>query len=156
MEVHYEDHDLILERTSSFWLEAPDPTASRLLVTPSVAAPGQPVTYVLELFNRGPVTGELDAIVKLPEALVPLSVTASSPQGNVVLLGNQLAWQGWLLPGEAVTITMVMKAPLWNWSAWLPATAILDDGMTDPVVVDTLLEFKPITRYLPLAMQGIP
>jgi hypothetical protein len=156
VEIYYEDHDLTLERTVPFWLAAPDPTASRFRVFPSVAAPGQAVTFELKLFNQGHATGTLDANVKLPEALAPFTGTVSSSPGQVTLTDNQLAWHGLLQPGEAVTVTTVMKTPFLARPAWLPATAILEDGMTDPVVVDTVLELRPLTSYLPVVIRSKP
>ncbi|UCG23426.1 MAG: S8 family serine peptidase [Chloroflexota bacterium] len=156
VQIHYDDHDLLLERAVPFWLEAPDPTASRMLVTPGIAAPGQLVTYELELFNQGHTAGLLDARVKLPESLTPITDTAHAPRGEVMLTDSQLDWQGWLQPGEAVTVTVVMKAPFAVRPAWLPATAIVEDGVTDPVILDTLLEARPHTSHLPVVARGKP
>ncbi|MCI0727617.1 MAG: carboxypeptidase-like regulatory domain-containing protein [Chloroflexi bacterium] len=148
--IYYERHDLRFERIATVWPGAPDLSQSTLQVTSGQNY--QPLTYTLTLINSGfapGANGLISATVRLPDDLGLLTDTLSVSSGQATITGRRLAWSGGILPGEVVTVSVVMTAGLPSFPTWMPATAVIEDGVTEALVRDGAFYLVPYQVYFP-------
>ncbi|MCA9976937.1 MAG: DUF11 domain-containing protein, partial [Anaerolineales bacterium] len=148
--IAYGRHHLQFDKAATLWLNAPDLRASELWGTAATTFPTRTITYTLRLQNQGMITAkEITAVLRLPDSFTPLTSTLSSSAGSVSIVDQRVYWQGDVLVGTAVTIslqvTMTVQTPRW----WFAATAVIDDGITAPIVRSQILQLPPYTMYLP-------
>jgi uncharacterized repeat protein (TIGR01451 family) len=149
-------HQLAFDKTVPLWVDAPDLSRSSL----SAFSGNRPededgdalrfVTYTLRLENSGLAPARpATATLHLPGQLTSLAGTLDASAGTAALEDGRLEWQGVLRPGETVTVSLTLSQTL-QYDVWLPATAVLSDGVTDVLVRDGL--YYPATRrsYFPL------
>jgi hypothetical protein len=150
------NHQVAFDKTVPLWVDAPDLSRSSL----SASSGNQPedgddnalrfVTYTLRLENSGlSAARPATATLHLPDQLSPLAGTLYAAAGTAALEDGRLEWQGVVRPGEAVTVSLTLSQTL-QYDVWLPATAVLSDGVTDVLVRDGL--YYPATHrsYVPL------
>lgn len=150
-------HEWTFDKTATVWVNAPDLSHSALLVVSGNQPanddrplPWRFVTYTLRVKNSGlTAANPTSATLYLPEQLHPLTDTLQADSGDVGLLEHKVDWRGNLKPGETVSITLTLSQTL-RYGVWLPALAILADGMTDVVLRDGL--YYPVTYdyYFPV------
>lgn len=150
-------HGWTFEKATAVWVNAPDLSRSALLAVSSnqPANDNQPdpwrlVTYTLRIENSGVTAATpANATLHLPQRLHPLTDTLQADTGNVTLQDHQVDWRGRLEPGETVSVSLTLTQTL-RYGVWLPATAVLDDGVTDVIVRDGL--YYPVTYrfYFPV------
>jgi len=95
------------------------------------------------------MTNGISAVVRLPDALTPLTHTLHFPQGSGFLAGQRIHWQGDLMPGEAISVSLQMTGTTAAEATILSATAIVQDGITHAQVFHHLLTLRPFTFHLP-------
>jgi hypothetical protein len=69
--------------------------------------------------------------------------------GEALLTGQDVLWRGELAGGESVTTTVVLTQSVLS-EAWLPAGAIIEDGLTDPIILHDLRFSPPAQKFLPI------
>jgi uncharacterized repeat protein (TIGR01451 family) len=136
-------------------VNAPDVSGSTLAaVSSEPEAAAEVVTYTLSLRNDGQAAGSgATAVVRLPDELTPMTHTLQTSAGLVTLAEQRIFWAGDLAPGHAVTVSLALDYELRPRIMWLPATAVIDDGVTDTWLQDTQLRLVPHVSYLPLIAQ---
>lgn len=142
---------LRLERVVPLWVDAPDLEATTL--TADVSGRAQRwITYSLALRNRGvAATRAISAVVRLDATLHPLTETLRADSGRASLQNGRLTWSGPLDPGAVVTVSLVLTRPLMLRQPWVAATAVVQDGVTAPVVRHSQLYLPPYQTFVPLA-----
>ena len=153
--ISYQSHRLRWRQTASTWVNAPDLSPSTLSVSPTAGAiwqgvvtPGQRVTYTAAIYNDADLlsaTG-VSATLRLPSPLTP---TLHSSSGNSTVITDGVRWQGDVGPGQRVTMTLAVSFNAIRTPRWLPATLVIDDGVTAPLVRDVLLRLSPATIHMP-------
>jgi hypothetical protein len=89
------------------------------------------------------------ATLRLPDQLTPLTDTLQVSAGTATLEKHRLDWKGALRPGEVVSVTLTLTQTL-RYDVWLPATAVLSDGVTDVLVCNELYYPATYRDYFPL------
>jgi hypothetical protein len=150
-------HQLKFDKVVPVWVSAPDLSQSSLRTAsgnqPAGAGNSFPLrflTYTLRLENSGlAAASPATATLRLSDQLAPLTDTLQSSAGAATLENHHLDWKGVLQPGEVVSVTLTLTQTL-RYDVWLPATAVLSDGITDVLVRDGL--YYPATHrsYFPL------
>jgi hypothetical protein len=155
VDIHYEDHDLRFERTARTWIAAADLSPSRVDFNERWVRPGQNATVELTLLNEGspaPITAGL----RFPAEVTPLTSTLKLSSGQAQWAGQHLTWSAWLDHGRAITASIAVTTTLNAAPDWLPFTAVIQDGLTDPVITSSFLEIRPHRSYLPVAFLNKP
>ena len=149
--ISYPSHQLRWRQTASTWFEAPDLAPSTLHVSPAVVMPGRTVTYTAAIQNGSliPAAG-VSATLRLPEPLIPLTPTLRSSSGSTSTITGGVRWQGDVGSGQRITLTLAVSTTDEIRSRWLPATLVVDDGVTTPLVRDALLHLSPFHQHLPV------
>jgi hypothetical protein len=150
IQIHYDAHDLRFERTAPTWIDSPDLTASRLTLTPEVIEESSYIAIALTLLNEGSTAGPVSVTLRLLPPLKPETATLALSAGDAHWSDSGLSWSGRIEPGTAISAAIVVSAHLTATQDWLPVMAILDDGLTDPVILTSYIEFRPPMRYFPL------
>ena len=147
-------HTLAFTRTATLWIDAPDLTGSTLAAVAGERQPAGVVTYTLSLRNHG-LAGARSATaeVRLPDELTPITDTLQTSAGLVTLAEQRISWEGHLRPGDAVTVSLSLDYKLLPRILWLPATAVIDDGVTATWLEDSLLTLVPYVSYFPIIAQ---
>ncbi|MBE7528263.1 MAG: S8 family serine peptidase [Chloroflexi bacterium] len=155
--IHYNRHNLTFQRTAVFWIDAPDLSASTFTAVPNRPQSATQVAYLLTVRNGGlAATGVISANMRLPDDLTVWSGTLRATGGQTWLEGHRVYWQGSLLPGQEVMVRIVTSRPADNTyqDAWLPATAVLLDGVTGTVLKEQILHLPAHKQYLPLMFKN--
>ncbi len=144
----YARHQLRFDKVTTVWLDAPDLRASWLLGTAAATFPTRTITYTLLLRNQGLAAAEgATAVLRLPDSFAPLTATLSSSAGLAALDNQRVNWQGAVLPGETITISLLLTTTVETPRWWFVATAVLDDGVTTPLVRSHVLMLPPHMAY---------
>jgi len=148
--IYYGRHDLSFNRSNSTWINAPDLSPSVISATTGFIAPRQYVTYTVLIDNNGPgAASNVSATIRLPDQLIPVSNTFSVSQGSGQLQGSSILWQGGVVPGDVITVSLVMSREITISPSWLGATAVIDDGISDPIIRNILVHLPPYRFYFP-------
>ena len=142
--------NLPIKKVASTWVDAPDLSRSTLSVMPNEKIPVDMISYTLTLHN-GHLGGSglITAVVTLPEFLHPLKGTLNSNYGEVEIDKKKVTWTGSLEHGESISTSLVVtRSQVFN--QWLPVTAIIEDGVTDPVILFDLQHLPPQRLFLPI------
>ena len=151
---HQPHHHVAFTRTATVWINAPDLSGSTLAVVSSAPQAAAVVTYTLNLRNDGQVAAAgATAVVRLPDELTPITGTLQTSAGLVSLAGQRISWEGDLAPGGRVTVSLALDNKVRPRILRLPATAVIDDGVTDTWLQDTQLTLVPYVSYFPLIAQ---
>lgn len=150
-------HGWTFEKATAVWVNTPDLSRSALLAVSSnqPASDEQPVpwrfvTYTLRVENSGvTAAAPASATLHLPQRLHPLTDTLQADTGDVTLQEHQVDWQGNLAPGETISVSLTLTQTL-RYGVWLPATAVLADGVTDVIVRDGLYYPATYRFYFPV------
>lgn len=143
---------IVLTRTATVWLEAPD---LRQVAFSAASSPSGTLTYTLVVSNSGLAAANAQFQLRLPDVASPLTDTLHSSSGAASLHKRRVSWQGVVAPGGAVTTTMVLTYTP-RVDVWLVGTAVVDDGVTQPVIKQLQLYLPPYQYYLPLAVRHKP
>lgn len=154
--ISYDDHELSFERNAKTWYAAPDMTGSKLTLSPQVAEAGQHITVELALVNDGFVSAPIIAQIPFPAQLMPMTGALQFTGGNAAFSNGRVVWDGWVEPGQRISVTAVVTARAAPTTQWLPVTAIIEDYFTEPVIVSSLLEVRARTSFFPLMILDRP
>lgn len=133
------------------WIDSPDLSESTLTSVVAMDLPQRTVTYTLALRNIGLLGAEVvTAVLKLPDSLHLLTNTLRTSGGEVSLVDEDVLWRGEISGGTAVTTTVVLTQALLT-EAWLPAAAIIEDGLRDPLIFPDLRYAPPVRSFFPFA-----
>lgn len=150
----YDRHHLQFKKVATVWVTAPDLSGSWLeatAVSHPTAQPQRLITYTLHLLNDGVTNAPTaTALLRLPDTFMPLTSTLYTSAGAASITPHHLAWQGDLSPNMPVTVSLVLTATINTPHWWFPATAVLHDGITPPIVRQAVLRLPPYTAYFPL------
>lgn len=152
--IWYERHGIAFDRSASVWIEAPDLTGSRLEADVSSNDRRQLVTYTLILENLGLSAAEMaTATVHLPQSLNVLTNSLGSGGGTASLGNHNLVWRGALAAGEMLSVSVTLSRTVSLSPIWLPATAVIQDGLTDLLVRYVQPQAPPFRYYLPVGFR---
>jgi hypothetical protein len=87
--------------------------------------------------------------MRLPDELTAITDTLNASAGNSQLANKRVFWQGDLEAGDTVTVSLALTRETTTYSVWLPATAVIQDGVTDTLVRDIQLYLPPVIGYFP-------
>jgi uncharacterized repeat protein (TIGR01451 family) len=147
--IYYRPQNLRFDRIATSWINAPDLSHSEL-ATPELVYAGQNVLYQLVLQNTGLTAAQTTSVtLRLPDELGPITGTLQATGGSAVLNNHFLTWQGSLQTGQVITISIIMTSSFQTTPLWLPATAVISDNTTAPLVKDTLFLLIPYQSYFP-------
>ncbi len=152
LELAYARHGLTFKRVAALWLDAPDLNAATLAAEVSQTGMVQTVTYTLAITNVGlAATPEMTAVLRLPDALVPITDSLHSQTGLSTLADQRVRWQGSVAPGETTAVSIALTRTInLNEPRWVSAAAYLVDGLGEPVVRAQITYLPPYTLYFPL------
>ncbi len=150
----YPRHQITFSRTAVLWLNAPDVSGAAINIQADPPQPARRVTATLLIPNAGLATGAVTAVLRLPDALTPLTTTLMTSGGAAVSAGQRLTWTGTIAPGAMVTASIVLTAPAAAETLWLPFTAFVQDGVTTVAVAYEQAGLRPYSHYLPLIAQN--
>lgn len=138
-------------QTAAVWIDSPDFSGSRLSASTATEGARQLITYTLALVNSGlGPSHQLSASLHMPPALNPISSTLKSSQGTSQLQDSHLLWTGTASAGDQITISIVMSRTVALSPIFVPATAVIDDGITSPVVRYIQPRLDPYQALLPV------
>ncbi|HUS94262.1 MAG TPA: S8 family serine peptidase [Patescibacteria group bacterium] len=143
-------HDLAFERSAPIWVASADLSQSAITISPSAVLPGGLAEIHVDLQNNGDRSATISATIHIAADLTPITPTMSTTDGSVTITEQQLSWGLDLDPHQAAQLTLVVSATNDVRTRWLPATLIIQDGITHPIFKDALLEIKPVQFWLPL------
>ena len=145
-----------LDKKSSFrrelplWIDSPDLSESTLTSSATADLPERSVTYTLALRNRALFAArEVTAVLHLPASLNLLTNTLYTTAGEAEIVDQQVIWNGALDGGGAITTTIALTQAALS-ESWLPAAAIVEDGLTDPLILPDLRYLPPKQIFFPL------
>lgn len=155
--IHYQRHNLTFQRTAVYWIDAPDLSASTLTAVPNRPQSATEVAYLLTVRNGGlAATGVISANMRLPDDLTVWPGTLRATGGQTWLEERRVFWQGSLAPGQEVMVRIITSRDedetYRDW--WLPATAVLQDGVTGTVLKEQILHLPAHKQYLPLMFKN--
>ncbi|MCP4360201.1 MAG: DUF11 domain-containing protein, partial [Chloroflexi bacterium] len=153
--IHYDRHDFTFDRSAVYWIDAPDLTTSAITAVPNAALSTNTITFSLRLENSGlTATNHISTILHLPQDLDVLSPTLSYSGGTGWLNGRRLHWQGDLLPGEAITLSLQTNREEAFYDVWLPVAAVVQDGVTGVTLIEQILYLPAHKYYFPAFFQN--
>ncbi|MEZ4513756.1 MAG: S8 family serine peptidase [Chloroflexota bacterium] len=141
---------VVLTRTATVWLDAPDLRGVALTAVAATDTPSPTLTYTLVVSNSGLAAANAQIELRLPDAASPITDTLHSSSGTVTLKQHRVSWQVGLALGDTVTTTIVLTYTP-RVDVWLAGTAVVDDGLTQPVIKQLQLHLPPYQYYFPLA-----
>jgi hypothetical protein len=148
--IYYARHQIPFEQTATVWVNAPDLSDSTLTAVSSNPGPHSLITYTLHLQNSGLTTTQgISAMVRLPDAMYPLTDTLQFSAGSGLLADQRIHWQGDLVPGTAVTATMQLTTTTPLEVTWFSATAVVNDGVTHTQIFPYVFALSPYTFHFP-------
>ena len=149
LSIHTVYHDFTWKQTLTSWVGVPDLRSSQITSEPATLTRDHPITYTLTLHNDSNLPAStVSATLFLPLPLFPITDTLFSSSGYVTMTHRAVSWEGVLLPGETVTVSLVLTATNEVETLWLGAAALIDDGFTDPFIVTNLTPLFPAYRFL--------
>lgn len=152
--IYYGRHQLRFERTAVTWVEAPDLSASSLTAVSNQPFAANLVTYTLHLQNNGlTAAGNISTVVNLPPAMFPITSSLTSSGGTAFLSDHRIHWQGALSPGGEVTVTLALARIPAAQEEKIPATAVIQDGVTSVILRESWLDLLPYRQYFPVVWQ---
>jgi uncharacterized repeat protein (TIGR01451 family) len=155
LSIYYNRHDLAFERTAVYWADAPDLSDSTFTAVPNQPQAASQIAYLLTLRNTGlAAANAITTNMRLPDDLTVLSSTLLATGGTTWADGRRIFWQGSLLPGQSVIIRIIAtREDLWE-ELWLPATAVIQDGVTSTLLKEQILHLSPYKQYLPIIVRN--
>jgi uncharacterized repeat protein (TIGR01451 family) len=152
--IHYDRHDLSFDRTTVFWVDAPDLAASTFTAVPNPAQATTQIAYLLTVRNTGlTAANNITANMRLPDELTVLSATLLATSGHTWAEGQRILWQGQLAPGQSAMIRVIALREEVMGERWLAATAVIQDGITNTILKEQILHLSPYKLYFPLTIQ---
>ena len=149
--ISYPSHRLRWQQTASTWLNAPDLAPSALAVSSATVRPGRTVTYTAAISNASLIPAvDVSATLRMPQPLSPITPTLYSSDGRANVITGGVQWQGDVGPGQRVTLTVAVSTTDEIRFQWIPATLVVDDGVTAPLVRDALLHLSPRHMRFPI------
>ncbi|MCA9943506.1 MAG: hypothetical protein KC449_08490, partial [Anaerolineales bacterium] len=149
VELHDGRHDLTFRQQANSWVNAPDIAATITAVSNQPLA-ATVVTYTVGLQNVGLASSnQISTVISLPNSFHIITDTLSSTAGNAAVGDRRIYWEGDLARAESVTVTLVLTREITAVSQWVAATALVDDGVTNPT-------FFTEWTYLPVYSQFLP
>lgn len=153
--IHYNRHNLAFNRTAVFWVDAPDLSESTFSAIPNQPGAASQIIYLLTLRNTGLAAAtSISATMRLPDDLTVLPGTLVFSGGHGWVEGHRVHWQGSLQPGQTVMARIITQRAISRHDKWLPATAVIRDGITGAVLKEQILHLPPYKQYLPLTIQN--
>lgn len=155
VQIGYARHQIQFERTAVFWLDGPDLSGSSLTAVPNQPHAASEVAYWLTLHNSGLSAAEqISANIRLPNDLTVISDTLLATSGVSWLEGSRVIWQGGLAPGEVAMVRILVRREDVMGELWLPATAVVEDGVTGTLLKEHFLHLSPYKQYFPVITQN--
>ncbi len=150
VEIYDPQQGFSFEKSIPTWFNVPDLSQSQIK---SQAAPGPLsgiITYSLSLQNDTPIEARnITATLRLPDSLHPLTETLATNLGNIDLLDHNIIWNGSIAKRQDVTATLVLTRSTFL-DFWLPATTVIEDGLTDPLIRHDLQYLPPYQSFFPV------
>jgi uncharacterized repeat protein (TIGR01451 family) len=148
--IYDNNQGLSFERSLPLWIGVPDLSRSSLTVVASPNIPTRTITYALNLVNSSMINAEnVTATLRFPAGLTPLEHSLQTSKGEILLENQSVIWNGSLNGNEFVTATLVLtKTALSEY--WLPATAVIEDSKTDPIILYDLQYLPPYQFFFPV------
>ncbi|MCB9432574.1 MAG: S8 family serine peptidase [Ardenticatenaceae bacterium] len=146
---------IVLTRTAAVWLDAPDLREVALTAVSATATPSPALTYTLVVSNSGLAAANAQIELRLPDAASPITDTLHSSDGTTTLKQHRVNWQVAVAPGDTVTTTIVLTYTP-RVDVWLAGTAVVDDGVTQPVIKHLQLYLPPYQYYFPFSVRHKP
>lgn len=154
LRISYHRHHLTFEKIVTTRIDTPDLRQASLVFQPTPAFIGQIVTLTARLPNDGPAGQTISATIRLPSALLPISRSLSTNNGQAVLVPGRVLWQGAIDSGQSVTIQLNLQSPTYTFTPFFQlATLLVDDGLSPLWLRPGLLYLTPYRHYLPLTLQ---
>jgi hypothetical protein len=146
---------IVFERTALVWAEAPDLRGAILTAVAASDIPSPTLAYTLVVSNSGLATAAAKIELRLPDAASPITPTLTSSSGTAQLKNRRIRWQVSLTPGGTATTTIVLTYTP-RVDVWLAATAVMDDGVTQPVIKQLQLYLPPYQYFFPFSARHKP
>ena len=107
------------------------------------------LTYQLVVANEGETAvSEAKIQLRLPDHAFPITDTLTSSHGSAELKKQRIRWTTDVAPQQMVTTTLVLTyTPAVD--LWLSATAVVEDGITHPII-------HYLQQYLPSYQHFLP
>ncbi|MEM7116911.1 MAG: S8 family serine peptidase [Chloroflexota bacterium] len=107
------------------------------------------LAYQLVVANEGETAVSEAAIqLRLPDHAYPITETLTSSHGIAELKKQRVRWTTDVAPQQMVTASIVLTyTPAVD--LWLPVTAVVEDGITDPII-------RHLQQYLPSYQHFLP
>ena len=144
------DDQSSLRQVLPLWINSPNLSRSTLSSQATNGLPERTISYTLVLRNVAlPAVQAVTATVYLPDSLHVLTDSLRTSGGEAILADQDVLWRGELAGGESVTTTVVLTQAVLS-ESWLPAGAIIEDGLIDPIILHDLRYSPPAQRILPI------
>ncbi len=142
--------EFAFERSVPLWVDVPDLSQSTLYSVATADLPTRTITYSLILKNTSMAPSEnITADLRLPDVLYPLSDTLQTSKGDILFDNHNLIWNGPIDAKELITTTLVLTHTALS-ESWLPATAVIEEPLTDPIILHELRYLPPYQLFLPI------
>jgi uncharacterized repeat protein (TIGR01451 family) len=143
-------HGITFERSAPYWVAGPDLASSSIEISPSTVLPGNLAIIQVNLQNDGNRSAILSTTVHIAPGINPITPTLSASLGLIKIEEQHVSWELELAPHQVAQATMLISATRDIERRWLPTTMIIQDGVTDPIVRDTLLKIRPFEILFPV------
>ena len=154
MTIAYARHGLTFTRSAPIWVQAPDLSLSTLTAVSHTDQSIQFVTYTLSLHNTGLSSSDgVTAVLRLPDMLNILTPTLQTSSGTLNLGEQRLIWQAALAANKYITASVVTTRTI-QADGWLQATAVIDDGVTTPLIRSHTQFLAPYQSLFPIIFTG--
>jgi uncharacterized repeat protein (TIGR01451 family) len=150
VEIYYDRHDLLFDRTTPLWIGTPDLAESRFASTPLIVDMGGVITYQLEIINSTADPGIATATLYIPDDLSLISATLTASEGSIHKDGKNISWTGFVEHSHIVTLTYAVSAPLSSTKLRLPTVVALTDGESGLVLLNHFVDVVPEEFFLPV------
>jgi uncharacterized repeat protein (TIGR01451 family) len=137
-----------LVRENVIWAEMPDlqGTLTAIANTPRSA---NRITYTLTITNQGLApSNPISVNVRLPDDLHFITDTVQATMPGTTIIPGRLLWEGSFSKGEPLQITYGTARTVPPTTKRLISTAVLNDGVTRPLLIQNLIELPTFEQIL--------
>jgi uncharacterized repeat protein (TIGR01451 family) len=137
-----------LLRQNIIWVETPD-LHGHISAEPNAAIVADTITYTFTITNQAlPINNPISVSIRLPDDLFLITDTLQATTPGITVAEKYIHWEGIFPESAPLQIEFVTTRSIPPTTERLIITAVLDDGITRPVLIYDLLELPAYEQIL--------